>query len=72
MADKIEPVGGAPESTRRAPGRGRFQKLADALRDNLRKRKEQQRAREQQAERRPGEDDPSVVPSPSRITDFEA
>lgn len=72
MADKIEPVGGSSDSTRGSAGRGRFQKLADALRDNLRKRKEQQRARAQAAGRREGEDDPSVVPSPSRITDFEA
>jgi hypothetical protein len=72
MTDKIEPVGGSPDSTRGEPARGRFQKLADALRDNLRKRKQQQRARAEEERRRRGEDDPSVVPSQDHITDIEA
>jgi len=72
MADKIEPVGGSADSTQGQTGRGRFQKLAEALRANLRKRKEQERARRDQADRPSGEDDPNLVPSPPHITDFEA
>jgi hypothetical protein len=72
MADRVEPTGGAPDPNRGSKDDPRFQRLAEALRENLRKRKRQKREREERAAEAPGGDDPSLVPRKDHLTDFEA
>ncbi len=64
MADHILPA--APIAANK-----RFERLSNALRDNLRKRKKRAREREAEANGTNG-DDPSVVPKEEHITDIEA
>lgn len=70
MPDQISPTPGAPNSTGNRPGSAGFDKLAKALRDNLKKRKEQKRERKKN-QTDPGSDDPSIVPKENHITDIE-
>jgi len=64
MADHIIPAAATAANKR-------FERLSDALRENLRKRKKRSRERDDQDKRTEG-DDPSVVPKEDHITDFEA
>lgn len=64
MADHVIPAAATAANKR-------FERLSDALRENLRKRKK--RARERDDRRNGAEgDDPSVVPKEDHITDIEA
>ena len=71
MADRVEATGASPNSTQDSTRGTRFERLSKALRDNLRKRKQQARDREAGAGDTDG-DDPTVVPTESHLTDFEA
>lgn len=64
MADHVIPAAAMSANKR-------FERLSDALRDNLRKRKKRAREREEAEHSKDG-DDPSVVPKEDHITDFEA
>ena len=64
MADHVLPAAATAANKR-------FERLANALRDNLRKRKKQSRERKRDTAD-PGGDDPSVVPKEDHITDIQA
>jgi hypothetical protein len=64
MADHVLPAAATAANKR-------FERLSNALRDNLRKRKKQTRERDEH-ESEDGGDDPSVVPKEVHITDIEA
>ena len=64
MADHVIPAAATAANKR-------FERLSDALRENLRKRKKRAREREEQRGGDQG-DDPSVVPKEDHITDIEA
>lgn len=64
MADHILPAAATAANKR-------FERLSNALRDNLRKRKKQAREKEDHEADKDG-DDPSVVPKVVHITDIEA
>ncbi len=64
MADHVLPAAATAADKR-------FERLSNALRDNLRKRKKQARERDDH-EPGEGDDDPSVVPKVDHITDIEA
>jgi len=64
MADHVIPTASTAANKR-------FERLSDALRENLHKRKKRERERED-SEKGTFGDDPSVVPREEHITDFEA
>ena len=70
MPDRITPTTGSPDPSGQRSGTADFDRLARALRDNLKKRKDQKREREK-PDAGPGSDDPSVVPREDHITDIE-
>lgn len=64
MADHVLPAAATAANKR-------FERLANALRENLRKRKKQARERKRDSAGSGG-DDPSVVPREEHITDIQA
>jgi hypothetical protein len=70
MPDRISPTTSPPDPSGRHSGTADFDRLARALRENLKKRKEQKREREKPRSG-DGADDPSVVPREEHITDIE-
>ena len=70
MPNQVMPTPGSPSPTGNRSGTAGFERLAKALRDNLKKRRDQKREREQK-QSPSGSDDPSVVPKENHITDIE-
>ena len=70
MPNQVMPTPGAPNPTGNRSGTAGFERLAKALRENLKKRKDQKREREQKKSAA-GADGPSVVPKENHITDIE-
>ena len=70
MPNQVMPTPGSPNPTGNRSGTAGFERLAKALRDNLKKRRDQKREREQK-QSPSGSDDPSVVPEENHITDIE-
>ncbi len=72
MSDPVEASGGVPDPTADSDKELRFWRLAEALRANLRRRRQQKRERQAMAERSKRDDETGSVPSETHLTDFEA